>query len=95
MFSVATALLVKVLKAKGAAAILESKPPVLVDMLFNSFVGEEEAGAVFNSVTVVNDSIYKYGQMKPPFDLFMKQNEYFSNCFLGHVKVLLSPCPFV
>ena len=23
-------------------------------------------------------TVYKYGQMKAPFDLFMKQNEYFS-----------------
>ena len=27
---------------------------------------------------VLKYSYYKYGQMKPPFDLFMKQNEYFS-----------------
>ena len=28
---------------------------------------------------VIFSKIYKYGQMKPSFGLFMKQNEYFSN----------------
>ena len=28
-------------------------------------------------VFTVSANSYKYSQMKPPFDLFMKQNEYF------------------
>ena len=28
-----------------------------------------------------NEGTYKYGQMKRSFNLFMKQNEYFSNWF--------------
>ena len=33
---------------------------------------------------------YKYGRMKPPFGLFMKYNEYFSNWFFATYKYWLA-----